>query len=106
MPYLITEDLPTKEPIPGFKGKFVHTDNMSVAHWRIAANSMAPIHAHPHEQITMVVEGEFELTIAGDKKVLKPGIVAVVPPDAEHSGIALTECHLIDMFHPVREDYR
>lgn len=106
MPFFVAKDLPAQEPMPGFKGKFVHTDNMSVAHWRIAASSMAPLHAHPHEQVTMVVEGAFELTIAGETMVLKPGVVAVVPPDVEHSGIAITECQLIDIFHPVREDYR
>lgn len=106
MPYLITKELPVKEPIPGFKGRFVHSDNMTVVHWRISANSMAPKHAHPHEQVTLVVEGEFELTIAGEKKVLKPGVVALVPPSIEHMGIALTDCHLIDIFYPVREDYR
>lgn len=106
MPQFIVEDLPTKEPMSGFKGKFVHSDNMSVAHWRIAVNAMAPLHAHPHEQVTMVVEGEFELTIAGETMALKPGVVAVIPPDVERSGIAITECHLIDIFYPVREDYR
>jgi quercetin dioxygenase-like cupin family protein len=106
MPFIIVEDLPTKEPMPGFKGKFVHSDNMSVAHWRIAGSSMAPLHAHPHEQATMVVEGEFELTIAGETQVLKPGVMAVIPPNVEHSGIAITDCYLIDVFHPVREDYR
>ena len=106
MPYFVIEDLPTQEPMPGFKGKFVHTENMSVAHWRITANSIAPLHAHPHEQVSFVVEGEFELTIAGETKVLKPGVVAVIPPDVKHSGIAITECHLIDIFYPVREDYR
>jgi quercetin dioxygenase-like cupin family protein len=106
MPFFIVEDLPVQEPMSGFKGKFVHSENMSVAQWRIGRNSMAPLHAHPHEQVTMVVEGEFELTIAGETKVVKPGVVAVVPPNVEHSGIAITDCLLIDIFHPVREEYR
>ncbi len=106
MPYHITEELPAKEPIPGFLGRFIHSDNMTVAHWRITTNSIAPVHAHPHEQVSFVVEGEFELTIAGETMALKPGIVAVIPPEVEHSGLAITECHLIDIFYPVREDYR
>lgn len=106
MPYFAIEDMPAQEPMPGFKGKLVHSANMSVAHWHIAPNSMAPLHAHPNEQVTMVVKGEFELTIAGETMALKPGIVAVIPPEVEHSGLAITECHLIDIFYPVREDYR
>ena len=106
MPFFTVDDLPEKEPIQGFEGRFVHADNLTVAHWRIKANSMAPLHAHPHEQVTFSVEGEFELTIAGETRSLKPGVVAVVPPGIEHSGIAITDCHLVDIFYPVREDYR
>jgi quercetin dioxygenase-like cupin family protein len=54
----------------------------------------------------IVSEGEFELTVDGETEVLRPGVVAVIPSDAEHSGRALTDCRVIDIFHPVREDYR
>ena len=53
-----------------------------------------------------VLEGEFELTVAGETKVLKPGQVAVIPSNVPHSGKALTKCYIIDAFYPVREDYR
>jgi hypothetical protein len=29
-----------------------------------------------------------------------------VPPNVTHSGHAVTECRIIDVFHPVRDDYR
>ncbi|MDE3089101.1 MAG: cupin domain-containing protein [Chloroflexota bacterium] len=53
-----------------------------------------------------VLEGEFELTDAGETKVLKPGQDAVIPSNIPHSGKALTKCYIIDAFYPVREDYR
>jgi quercetin dioxygenase-like cupin family protein len=53
-----------------------------------------------------VLEGEFELTVAGETKILKPGQVAVIPSNVPHSGKALTKCYIIDAFYPVREDYR
>ena len=65
-----------------------------------------PEHAHPHEQVSHVIEGEFELTIDGVKSVLRPGVVAVIPSNAKHSGTARTDCTIIDAFYPVREDYR
>ena len=47
-----------------------------------------------------------ELTIEGETQVLMAGCVGVIPGGAMHSGRALTDCRIIDAFHPVREDYR
>ncbi len=52
------------------------------------------------------MEGSFELTVAGETQVLEPGSVAVIPGNAPHSGKALTECRILDVFQPPRDDYR
>jgi quercetin dioxygenase-like cupin family protein len=54
----------------------------------------------------MVQEGEFELTVAGQPIVLRPGEVLVIPSGVRHAGRAITDCRLLDVFNPVREDYR
>ena len=46
------------------------------------------------------------VTIDGRTERMREGSVAVVPPHAVHAGRALTRCRFIDVFHPVREDYR
>jgi len=106
MPFHSTDALTRTEEIPGFLGAFLHSDNMTVASWDVDAGSTFPEHAHPHEQISIVVEGEFELTLDGETDVLKPGRIAVIPADAPHSGRAVTDCKIIDVFSPVREDYQ
>jgi quercetin dioxygenase-like cupin family protein len=53
-----------------------------------------------------MIEGEFEFTVAGEKHIMKPGKVFVLPTNIPHGGRALTPCRIIDVFHPVREDYR
>jgi len=65
-----------------------------------------PEHSHPHEQVASVVEGRFELTIAGESRILDTGSAAVVPCNTPHAGKAITHCRLIDAFHPVRDDYQ
>ncbi len=94
------------ELFPGFRAKFVHSANVTVSYWDVKAGAVLPEHAHPHEQISNVLEGEFELVVDGESCVLKADSVAVIPPDAKHSGRALTACRIIDVFYPVREDYR
>lgn len=106
MPYVNVDQLERVERIPGFHGRFLHTDNVTFADWLIRKGSNAPVHLHPHEQITYVLNGEFEFTLDGETRILKPGVAAVIPANAIHSGKALTDCHLLDVFYPVREDYR
>jgi quercetin dioxygenase-like cupin family protein len=106
MPALNLTDLPTREVFPGFKGRFLHSANMTFVYWIIEAGALLPAHSHPHEQVVNVFAGEFELTIAGQTECLGPGHVAVIPSNAVHSGRALTPCRILDVFYPIREDYR
>jgi len=99
-------DISPREVIPGFWGKFVHSDHVTVAFWNVDAGAILPEHSHPHEQVTTVIEGQFELTVAGEIRIIKEGGVAVVPGNTLHAGKALTSCRLVDVFHPRREDYQ
>ena len=106
MPFVNLQLLTPKEIFPGFNVRFVHSRYMTFAHWSIEAGAVLPPHSHPHEQVANVIAGEFELTINGETERLGPGSVGIIPPDALHSGRALTQCHIIDAFYPIREDYR
>jgi quercetin dioxygenase-like cupin family protein len=44
--------------------------------------------------------------VEGESQLVGPGMSVVIPPNAKHSGIAKTDCRMIDVFCPVREDYR
>jgi quercetin dioxygenase-like cupin family protein len=106
MPFLNLSQTPSREIFPGFKVRFVHSEKMTFAHWTIKAGALLPQHSHPHEQVVNVLEGEFELTIGGETRRLGPESVGIIPPNAIHSGKAITDCRIIDAFYPVREDYR
>lgn len=95
-----------KELIKGYRVRFVHSENMTMAHWNIEEGHALPDHAHPHEQVVNLIEGSFELTIGGVSHILEAPAVAVVPPNVRHSGKALTKARIIDAFYPVREDYK
>ena len=106
MMFLTSTDLARREPMPGFVGRFAHGVTMTVVQWTIAAGAELPEHAHPHEQVSQVLEGEFDMTIDGRTERLGPGALAIVPPNITHSGRAVMACRIIDVFHPVRDDYR
>ncbi|QEC66199.1 cupin domain-containing protein [Panacibacter ginsenosidivorans] len=98
--------LNTKEIFPGFTGHFIHTDHQTFVFWDVIAGSSVPAHQHMHEQIVTVREGQFELTVNGETKVMDKGMTAVIPGNTTHAGIAITDCKLLDIFYPVREDYK
>lgn len=98
--------VPPREVFPGFQGRFVHSATMTFAYWEIQAGALVPEHHHVHEQVVNMFEGQLELTVDGIKHTLGPGQVLIIPSHAVHSGKALTACKVLDVFSPVREDYR
>jgi len=61
------------------------------------AGAAVPAHSHPHEQLGLLLEGELALTIGGYQ----------IPGGVEHSARARSgACRVLDVFQPVREDYR
>jgi quercetin dioxygenase-like cupin family protein len=89
--------LDARELVPGHHGRFIHS---------IEAGAVLPEHSHPHEQIVNVLEGTYELVVAGETFVVHAGEVLVIPGDAVHSGQAHTDCRILDVFSPLREEYR
>ena len=86
--------------------RVVNTATMTVTHVRFVKGAAVPEHSHYHEQSTHVIEGQLELTVKGEKTVLVPGKVLILPPNVPHSARAITEVYVIDVFHPAREDFR
>lgn len=99
-------DIDTKEIAPGFFSKLIHTDNNTVNFIEVKAGCTVPDHRHVHQQMSFVMDGQFQLTVNGEAQTLDKGMFAVIPANAPHSGLAITDCRLIDIFSPVREDYR
>lgn len=106
MEWMDLANIATREVVPGFHGRFVHSENMTLVWWDVVSGSTLPLHQHPHEQVTQVIEGELELTVNGETRVLKPGAVIVIPGGTLHSGKAVTPCKLFDAFYPIRQEYR
>lgn len=100
------KDLELLEVWPGILGHLIHTENCTIADFRIAAGTKLPEHQHPHEQTSTVLAGTFRFTVGGETKTLEKGAVAVIPGGVPHAGEALTDCRIMDVFSPVREDYR
>ncbi|MGB5819250.1 MAG: cupin domain-containing protein [Saonia sp.] len=99
-------EIASKEIMPGYHGKLIHTQHMSLAFWDVKEGAEVPEHHHLNEQVMQVLEGRFEFTVGGETKVYLPGDIVVIPPNVQHGGKALTACKLMDVFSPAREEYK
>ena len=100
------QELQEYKVMEGLFGKFFHSKTMTVVQWRFESGASLPNHTHVHEQITMIIEGTLELTIGDTIKTLTAGDIISIPSEISHGGRAKEKTLALDMFHPVREDFK
>ncbi len=100
------KDIAPKELVAGIEGYYAHGNELTFGYVEIKAGSNLPAHHHVHEQITYIIEGQLDMMIGGEPYSLTPGMYHVIPSNMPHSAIAVTDCKAIDVFNPVREDYK
>lgn len=102
----VISEIKQRELAKGIKGRYFHTNSMTIGFVDIEKGAILPPHSHFHEQTTQITEGQLEMTIDGVTQVLEPGVITLIPSNIVHSARALTDCKVVDIFSPVREDYR
>ena len=98
-------DMKGRELIPGGCAKFAHSEHMTFAYWIFSPGSIFPMHSHSHEQIMNVLQGTVEFTVGEEQGIYEAVTSIVIPPHVKHGGTTLTECIIVDVFHPHREDF-
>ena len=82
-----------------------YDDKIMLVNVKFNKGGVGPMHEHYHSQVTYVVNGEFELTIGAETKIMKGGDSFYIPPHVMHGAICLKDGVLIDVFSPTREDF-
>jgi quercetin dioxygenase-like cupin family protein len=96
-----------REIAPGVTIRTLWGERVMINILETAPHAVVPNHSHPHEQAGMMLQGEFDLTIGGETKRLKPGDAYVIPGGVEHSVLCADGWTLaLDIFSPPREDYK
>jgi quercetin dioxygenase-like cupin family protein len=100
--FIDTNELSVKEPRAGWKGRFFHSEHMTFAYYTVAAGASVHEHTHSNDEVWNIVEGRLKVTIAGETRVVGPGVAAVIPSNASHSVKALTKVRAIVVDYPLR----
>ncbi len=79
------EELPTKQMIAGVLVRSVHLADLMMTFVEYPAGAIVPMHHHPYEQITYVLDGRLEVCIGAETRVLEVGDGVQVPANVEHS---------------------
>jgi quercetin dioxygenase-like cupin family protein len=99
---------PWLELVPGVRMSPLFGEGAMLNLLEFEPGARVPEHDHTHEQLGLVVDGELVLAIAGTEHRLRAGQAYRIPGGVGHA--AWTEegmrCRVLDVFHPVREDYR
>jgi quercetin dioxygenase-like cupin family protein len=101
------DDFTSYEIAEGLFFRPVFAQNISLNFVTFPPDSGFPSHVHPEEQISIVREGEMDITFGDITQRVKPGDVIVFPPDVPHEGRTFdSACRLIDIFSPPRTGMR
>jgi len=108
MPFFI--DTSSRNPMelaPGVHTRTFWGEQMLLSLVEVEADTEMPLHTHPEEQGGIIIEGEFEIGIGGEVKVLKPGDVYIIPGGVEHYAKARGKnVRALGIYSPVREEFK
>jgi quercetin dioxygenase-like cupin family protein len=78
------------------RGPNVRGEKIEVGHFSFPVGTEAKPHAHPNEQIVVVLKGKGKWRIGKEDKVLGPGDVALIPENVEHDLHVLEDLEVIN----------
>lgn len=92
------------EILPGLRFQPIVGERLMANFVSFEPNVIAPVHWHDEEQMSIVLEGEFEFEIDGDKRLVRRGDAILIPPNVPHGARTYdSTCLEIDIFNPPRQ---
>jgi len=104
--FIISSDFPWEDVGGGLSRQMMGYDGqLMMVKVKFSKGSIGILHQHFHSQSSFVVSGVFEVSIDGEKKILRAGDGFYLEPDILHGAVCLEEGILIDTFSPMRLDF-
>lgn len=70
---------------PGIWSKLESGSNLTMAFMEIAPNKEGAIHDHPFDQCGIVIEGEIEMSVGEEERLLRPLETYFIPAGVKHN---------------------
>lgn len=75
--------------IDGYSRGVAVGEKLMMAHVNLHGGAITSPHSHSHEEIIYVVFGKWAVTVGGEEIILGANQSLVIPPNIEHSSVAL-----------------
>lgn len=79
---------------------------MTVSRLYLKTGAVVPEHYHENEQLSMIMAGRLKFLMNGQEIVVTAGQILQIPSNVPHRVEAMEDSEAIDLFAPVREDWR
>jgi unsaturated pyranuronate lyase len=98
--------IPVERIGEGIERQMIWGERLMICRLTFKPHVVTLVHAHPHEQITLVERGTLVFTIDGQARTASAGDVLHFPSHLEHGATILDEeVVLIDIFSPIRDEF-
>ena len=109
MSFYSLKEVPEEIVSPTLSRKIICGDKIMFVVWTVKPGGAVPLHSHPHEQLSYVLQGKAEVTLGDEKRVVGPGDLYHVPfqSNLKHEVKVVGDEPFveIDIFHPIRQDF-
>ena len=101
------EDIPREELVNQIGRRIVTGEKAMLAQVYLKRGSVVPMHEHPNEQLTYILEGSLRMEFSDGVPdvVVRAGEVLVIPAGVPHGAVALEDTLDLDVFSPPRQDW-
>ena len=82
-----------------------YDDKIMLVKVKFEVGAIGPLHEHYHSQVTYVDSGVFEVSVNGNRQILKGGDSFYAAPHKVHGVLCLEAGILVDIFSPMRADF-
>lgn len=100
-------EIEEKTLLKGVTTRLAWGDRLMFSLVTLEPHAVVPEHSHDHEQMGLVLEGEFEMGIGGERRRVRRGDAYLIPSQVRHSARGFGKrAQALDVFSPPREEYK
>ena len=85
--------------------KIVAGEREMLAQIYLKRGALVPLHSHPSEQMTYILQGALKFVVDGEEIIVREGEVLHIPSGVPHQAEALEDTFELDVFSPIRPDW-
>ena len=85
--------------------KIITGEREMLAQIYLKRGALVPMHSHPGEQMTYVLQGALKFMVEGEETIVREGEVLHIPSGVSHQIEALEDTFELDVFSPIRQDW-